>query len=624
MRQPNKAQKTRKADSKEKEKIDCHATAAAAARNDRKTAPSKKQILATTPHSHCETSAGSRGNPKKADSRRNAKNVGEQPKDSRSNKTAPKPTPEPSQAQSAKSATILSEQPKDSRILEIESGLCKPRKEIRLECLSTQRGEAIADSSPKAESSSPKPTPAQTDILTCLANLSTDEVFTPPHIVNAMLDLLPQELFSDPSATFLDPACKSGVFLREIARRLMLGLEPHFPEPSERIAHILTHQLYGIAITELTALLSRRTLYGSKDVHNPTYSIPKKSGAALPQGGNIYYAPTPHSFKNAKCTYCGASQSQYDRDSTLESHAYAFIHELEPLEEFFASVKAPSPSSQAEAALSPSLRDLRQQGVAKQGAAAASLVIHKSTQVDSKAVNSASAESMDCHAANAARNDKQSHPQGDTMSFSVVIGNPPYQLITGKEASNNAVPIYNRFIQRAKELNPNHIVFIIPSRWMVGGIGLDSFRQEMINDSHIKTIIDYEDSKACFPDNNIDGGICILHREQAYTGKIDYTFTSNNGTTHTSKRTLHNPYSKFIIRNGAVLEILDKILANTQDKFSSIVSSISPFGIPTFLFNEPERFPNANLQDTPFLHSVKIYGVKGHKGGGKESFRLCA
>lgn len=159
---------------------------------------------------------------------------------------------------------------------------------------------------------------------------------------------------------------------------------------------------------------------------------------------------------------------------------------------------------------------------------------------------------------------------------------------------------------------------------MVGGIGLDSFRQEMIEDSHIKSIIDYEDSKACFPDNNIDGGICILHREQAYTGKIDYTFISNNGTTHTSKRTLHNPYSKFIIRNGAVLEILDKILASTQDKFSSIVSSISPFGIPTFLFNEPERFPNANLQDTPFLHSVKIYGVKGHKGGGQREFQaMC-
>ena len=598
MKQPNKAQKTRKADSKEK--VDCHADKSA--RNDRKTAPSKK-----------------------ADSRRNAKNVGEQAK--------------------------------DSRILEIESGLCKDSQGRALGVRNRRESAEIADSSPKAEFSNPKQT-TSTDILTCLANLSSDEVFTPPHIVNAMLDLLPQELFSDPSATFLDPACKSGVFLREIARRLMLGLEPHFPEPSERIAHILTHQLYGIAITELTALLSRRTLYGSKDVHNPTYSIPKKSGAALPQGGNIYYAPTPHSFKNAKCTYCGASQSQYDRDSTLESYAYAFIHELEPLEEFFTKAKAhspssqgeatPSPSSQADTALSPSLRALRQQGVAKQGAAAASLVIHKSTQVDSKAVNSASAESMDCHAANAARNDsktspsviarlpqgsrgnpyarndKQSHPQGDTMSFSVVIGNPPYQLSDGGDASSDAaIPIYHKFIQRAKELNPNHIVFIIPSRWMVGGRGLDSFRQEMINDSHIKTIIDYEDSKACFPDNNIDGGVCIFHRDKEHKKKITYIYNPNNlSPTQIERSTLANMYSNFIVRDNRVLSILDKVCNGIM--FDTIVLNVRPYGIRGFLFNEPERFPNANLQDTPFLHSVKIYGVKGHKGGGKESFRLCA
>ena len=253
---------------------------------------------------------------KKVDSRRNAKNASEQPKDSR--KTA----------QNLKATILQTPQNKQAEVVfDSES--------------------QAAESAKSAQKPTPKQTTTSTDILTCLANLSTDEVFTPPHIVNAMLDLLPQELFSDPSATFLDPACKSGVFLREIARRLMLGLEPHFPEPSKRIAHILTHQLYGIAITELTALLSRRTLYGSKDVDNHRYSIPKKAGAALPQGGNIYYAPTPHSFKNAKCTYCGASQSQYDRDSTLESYAYAFIHELEPLEKFFAKAKAHFPSSQA-------------------------------------------------------------------------------------------------------------------------------------------------------------------------------------------------------------------------------------------------------------------------------------
>ena len=42
------------------------------------------------------------------------------------------------------------------------------------------------------------------DVLSCIANLSNDEVFTPPEVANAMLDLLPQELFSDPNTTFLE------------------------------------------------------------------------------------------------------------------------------------------------------------------------------------------------------------------------------------------------------------------------------------------------------------------------------------------------------------------------------------------------------------------------------------
>ena len=110
------------------------------------------------------------------------------------------------------------------------------------------------------------------DVLSCLANLSNDEVFTPPDIVNAMLDMLPQELFSNPNTKFLDPACKTGVFLREITKRLLVGLEDQIPDLQERIDHILHNQVYGIAITELTSLLSRRSLYCSK-YPNGHYSI---------------------------------------------------------------------------------------------------------------------------------------------------------------------------------------------------------------------------------------------------------------------------------------------------------------------------------------------------------------
>ncbi len=110
------------------------------------------------------------------------------------------------------------------------------------------------------------------DVLNCLANLSSDEVFTPPKLVNDILDLLPQQLFSNKNSTFLDPVCKTGVFLREIAKRLDKGLEKEFPDIQKRINHIFEKQLYGIGITELTALLSRRSVYCSKTA-NGKYSV---------------------------------------------------------------------------------------------------------------------------------------------------------------------------------------------------------------------------------------------------------------------------------------------------------------------------------------------------------------
>ncbi|MBA1343938.1 Eco57I restriction-modification methylase domain-containing protein [Rhizobium sp. WYCCWR 11146] len=169
------------------------------------------------------------------------------------------------------------------------------------------------------------------DVLTCIANLSNDEVFTPPEFANRMLDTLAQawaarhggaDIWSDSSVRFLDPCTKSGVFLREITGRLIRGLEAKIPDLQARVDHILTRQVFGIGITRLTSLLARRSLYCSKHA-NGEHSVAKTFAN---DGGNIWFERIEHSWANDKCRFCGASKHSLDRGEGMETHAYAFIH----------------------------------------------------------------------------------------------------------------------------------------------------------------------------------------------------------------------------------------------------------------------------------------------------------
>lgn len=370
------------------------------------------------------------------------------------------------------------------------------------------------------------------DVLSCLANLSNDEVFTSPQLANQLLNLLPQELFKNKGTTFLDPCCKSGVFLREIAKRLIKGLEKEIPNLQKRLNHIYTKQLFAISITELTALLSRRSVYCSKKA-NGKYSICSEFKTEY---GNILFKKIEHTWKNEKCIYCGASQNEYDRDTSLETHAYQFIHTLKP-EEIF------------------------------------------------------------------------------NMKFDVIVGNPPYQLNDGGGTGDSAKPIYQYFIQQAKKLNPRYLVMIIPSRWMKGGKGLDKFRKEMILDTRIKKIYDFENSKECFSGLHIDGGVCYFLWDKTYNGKVDYCFISMDGTKINSVRYLKSNVTDTVIRDYRQISILEKVAKMKEEKFSSIVSARNQYGFYADLFNSPNKYLDVGLSLKAYNNSYKIYGVKGKKGG---------
>lgn len=364
------------------------------------------------------------------------------------------------------------------------------------------------------------------DVLNSIANLSNDEVFTPPHLARQMIDGLEKawaesnngaSIWEDPNVTFLDPFTKSGVFLREIVSKLNAGLADQFPDLQERVDHILTKQVFGIAVTQLTSLLARRSVYCSKKANGKLSITDKFDNAA----GNIWFEPRQHEWvggeksvetadkdgtpilvlDGGRCKFCNAPQNALDRAEELETHAYEFIH----------------------------VSDIRS---------------------------------------------RIREIFGDDMQFDVIIGNPPYQL--GSDGGTRDVPIYHKFVDQAKLLEPRFLCMVIPSRWMATGLGLTEFRNSMLQDRRVRDLVDFPAIKDAFPNVEVKGGVCYFLWQVDYTGDCQVTTIRDNEKIGPVARRL-DEFDVFV-RDHRALAILKKILLEGEDSITSILSVDKEFG----------------------------------------------
>lgn len=367
------------------------------------------------------------------------------------------------------------------------------------------------------------------DLLTCIANLSNDEVFTPPELANRVLDTLAAawaeanggtNVWAEETVTFLDPFTKSGVFLREITTRMIGAHEPYKNEGErqKRVDHILTKQVFGIGITYLTSLLARRSLYCSKFANGP-HSVAKSFAT---EAGNVWFERMEHTWAgatdfvetadpktgkankkgtNGKCQFCGAPQKMLDRGPDMESHAYAFTHTTD--------IKA-----------------------------------------------------------------RIAEIFGGTMKFDVIVGNPPYQLQS--DGGTRDIPIYQQFVEQAKRLEPRFLTMVIPSRWMAGGLGLADFRRTMLRDTHTRDLVDYLNAAEIFPAVGINGGACYFLWDAEHDGACAVSTVRGGDVVGPTLRKLDE--FDVLVRDSRALNILRKILEHGEQSVNTILARDKEFG----------------------------------------------
>ncbi len=331
------------------------------------------------------------------------------------------------------------------------------------------------------------------DILEVISDLSNDEVFTPPALAKQILDLLPKDLWSNPSLRWIDPFTKTGVFLREVTKRLLLGLEVEIPDERERLDHILRNMVYGVAITELTSLMSRRSLYCSK------FANSEKSVVLFDRpDGNLIYRRQEHEFFRGRCSECLAAENQHGRGAETENYAYALLH---------------------------------QEG-------------------------------------------RRFIEEEIGLKFDVVIGNPPYQM--DSDGGTRTMPLYNLFVEQAMALQPSHIAMVIPSRWMAGGLGLSEFRDRMLKDKRLRSLVDFPNAKEVFPGVDIKGGVCFFHWDSNHQGDCLSTLVREGKASTPIQRDL-SQFDVFV-RDHRALSILEKVQKLGLRSITEILSVDKEFG----------------------------------------------
>ena len=391
------------------------------------------------------------------------------------------------------------------------------------------------------------------DILSLFEALNSHEVFTPPRVARQMLDLLPTEIWSDPSIKILDPCTKSGVFLRESFYRLFTSLDGKglyetengeiydLDDKKQRINHILKNMLFGIATSELTGYVARRTLYGVMRAN---------SDKQISSLDAFMHSSNYHQWtEEEKSNFIGRNKfNEY------------FDHNL---------------------FCTPEYEGFEQEGN----------IFYPNNEVKKLVMEEDDYEIEDKYFPFIEENTKHKKIldiRGGVMKFDVVIGNPPYQKSDG--GKTGATPLYHNFVEASMGLNPRYLCMIIPSRWFAGGRGLDKFRSAMMNDEQISKIVDFPKSRECFPGVDIAGGICYFLWEKGRKGSCEFTSVIDGKFT-VKDRSL----SEFdvIIRDNISIGIINKIKSISNENMSSTVLKVSPFGLRSFVRGESAATKNS-------------------------------